>query len=139
MEPEKICRILQQYRTVAVVGLSPKPDRDSHRVARFLKEQGFRVIPVNPGQKEILGEQCYAGLADIPESVEIVDVFRRSEAIPDVAEEAIRIGAKVFWMQLGIREEESARRLAGAGIEVVMDRCIKIEYIRCGLSGRSKE
>lgn len=139
MEQEKVCRILRQFRTVAVVGLSPKPERDSYKVARFLKEQGFRIIPVNPGQKEILGERCYASLTEIPKPVEIVDVFRRPEAVPEIAEEAIRIGARVFWMQLGIRHDEAARRLGAAGIQVVMDRCIMIEYIRCGLSARSEE
>jgi predicted CoA-binding protein len=129
--PEKICNLLDKYRTVAVVGLSPKPERDSHRVARFLLEAGYRIIPVNPGQKEILGEVCYPSLTAIPERVEIVDVFRRPEAIPPVAEEALQIGAKVFWMQLGIRNDEAAQKLEGGGMEVIMDRCIKIEYLRC--------
>ncbi len=126
-----VCEILDRYRTIAVVGLSPKPQRDSHRVARFLKEQGFRIIPVNPGQKEILGETCYPSLSEIPHSVEVVDVFRRPEAIPEIADHAIQIGARVFWMQLGIRHDESAEKLDGAGIQVVMDKCIKIEYLRC--------
>jgi predicted CoA-binding protein len=130
MQPN-ICEILDRYRTIAVVGLSPKPERDSHRVARFLKEHGYRIIPVNPGQKEILGEKCYPALSEIPEPVEIVDVFRRPEAIPEIADEAVRIGAKVFWMQLGIRHDEAAKKLAESGIEVIMDRCIKIELVTC--------
>lgn len=128
---DRICNFLEQHHTVAVVGLSPKPERDSHRVARFLQEQGYRIIPVNPGRQEILGETCYPSLSAIPEPVEIVDVFRRSEAIPPIADEAIRIGAGVFWMQLGIEHKETARRLREAGVEVVMNRCIKVEYIRC--------
>ncbi len=130
MQPN-ICEILDRYRTIAVVGLSPKPVRGSHMVARFLKEHGYRIIPVNPGQKEILGEKCYPALSEIPEPVEIVNVFRRSEAIPEIADEAIRVGTKVFWMQLGIRHDEAAKKLAEAGIEVVMDRCIKIELVTC--------
>jgi len=126
-----VCEILDRYRTIAVVGLSPKPERDSHRVARFLMEQGFRIIPVNPGQKEILGETCYPSLSEIPHSVEVVDVFRRPEAIPEIADHAIQIGTRVFWMQLGIRHDEAAEKLDGAGIQVVMDKCIKIEYLRC--------
>ncbi len=128
---DRICKLLEQYRTVAVVGLSPKPERDSHRVARFLQEQGFRIIPVNPGQQEILGETCYPSLSAIPEPVEIVDVFRRSETIPPIAEEALQIGAKVFWMQLGIHNDEAVKMLHDAGMEVVMDHCIKVEYMRC--------
>jgi predicted CoA-binding protein len=130
MQPN-ICEILDRYRTIAVVGLSPKPVRDSHMVARFLKEHGYRIIPVNPGQKEILGEKCYPSLSEIPEAVEIVDVFRKPEAIPGIADEAIRIGAEVFWMQLGIRHEEAAKKLTESGIDVVMDRCIKIELVTC--------
>jgi predicted CoA-binding protein len=126
-----ICDILDQYRTIAVVGLSPKPERDSHKVARFLQGQGYRIIPVNPGQKEILGERSYPALTDIPGPVEIVDVFRRSEAVAAVAEEGIQIGAKVFWMQLGIRHEEASEKLRGAGIEVIMDQCIKVVYAHC--------
>ncbi len=132
----QICRLLHQYRTVAVVGLSPKPERDSHRVARFLQEKGYRVIPVNPGQTEILGEVCYPSLLDIPEPVEIVDVFRRTEAVPPIAEEAMQIGAKVFWMQLGIRHGEVAEKLRGHPMTVIMDRCIKIEQMRCAEESR---
>lgn len=132
----QICRLLHQYRTVAVVGLSPKPERDSHRVARFLQEQGYRVIPVNPGQTEILGETCYPSLSEIPEPVEIVDVFRRPEAIAPIAEEAMRIGARVFWMQLGIRHEAAAEKLRQHPMTVIMDRCIKIEQMRCAEESR---
>lgn len=130
---EDICGILKRYRSVAVVGLSPKPERDSHMVAAFLKEHGYRIIPVNPGQRQILGETCYPALSQIPERVEIVDVFRRSEAVPAIAEEAMRIGARVFWTQMGIRHDEAAEKLRQAGIQVIMDRCMKVEYLRCGL------
>jgi predicted CoA-binding protein len=133
---DQICRLLHQCRTVAVVGLSPKPERDSHRAARFLQERGYRVIPVNPGQTEILGETCYPSLSEIPEPVEIVDVFRRAEAIPPIAEEAMRIGAKVFWMQLGIRHEEAGEKLRRHPMTVIMDRCIKIEQMRCAEESR---
>lgn len=126
-----ICDIIGRYRTIAIVGLSPKRERASHQVAHFLQGQGYRIIPVNPGQKEILGERCYPALTDIPETVEVVDVFRRADAIPPIAEEAIQIGARVFWMQLGIQNEPAAERLRTAGITVVMDRCIKIEYLHC--------
>ena len=121
-----------------MVGLSPTPERDSNRGALFLKEQGFRIIPVNPGQPEILGETCYPTLSAIPEPVEIVDVFRRSEAIPPIAEEALQIGAKVFWMQLGIKNEEVVKTLNDAGMEVVVDHCIKIEYMRCWQGSRNE-
>ena len=134
-----VCDILKQYRTIAVVGLSPKPARDSYRVAKFLKENGFHIIPVNPGQKEILGETCYASLIDIPEPVEIVDVFRRSEAIPEIAEQAMQIKARVFWMQLGIQHQEAAQKMMQSGIEVIMGQCIKVEYMRCGLSAGEAE
>jgi len=128
---DPICRILGRYRRVAVVGLSPKPERDSHKVARFLLEKGYRVIPVNPGHKEILGLACYASLREIPGPVEIVDVFRRSDAVPALAEEAAAVGVRVFWMQRGIRHPEAAAALERAGITVVQDRCIQIEYLRC--------
>ncbi|NOY53277.1 MAG: CoA-binding protein [Deltaproteobacteria bacterium] len=136
---DRICNLLQRYRTVAVVGLSPKPERDSHRVARYLQEQGFRIIPVNPGQRKILGEICYPSLSSIPEPLEIVDVFRRSDAILPIAEEAVQSGARVFWMQLGIRNDEAMKRLNEAGVEVVMGRCIKIEYMRCRQGKRPGE
>ncbi len=141
--PDRICGILQRYHTIAVVGLSQKLERDSHRVARYLQAQGFRIIPVNPGQQEILGETCYPSLTAIPEPVEIVDVFQRSDAIPPIAEEAVRIGARVFWMQLGIRNDAAVKILQNAGLEVIMDHCIKVEDMRCrrregqGEEGRS--
>lgn len=123
-------RLFETVRTIAVVGCSPKPERPGHYVAKYLQDLGYRIIPVNPGQTEILGERCYASLRDIPEPVDMVDCFRRAEDIPPVVEDAIAIGAKFVWMQLGIVNEDAARRAMEAGIEVVMDRCPKIDYPR---------
>jgi predicted CoA-binding protein len=123
-----ITEILHNYRVVAVVGLSPKPVRPSYQVAQYLQEHGFRIVPVNPGCREILGERCYAGLKDIPFPVEIVDIFRQVDAIPRIVDDAIAVGAKVVWMQLGIEEPHSARKAKQAGLQVVMDRCLKIEH-----------
>lgn len=122
--------ILKGFRTFAVVGLSPRPHRDSHIVARFLQEHGYRVIPVHPGVESILGEKCYDSLRDVPEPVEVVDIFRRSEAVPPVVEEAVDIGARVIWMQLGVVHREAAERARRAGLLVVMDHCPVIEYRR---------
>lgn len=123
-------RLFENVRTIAVVGCSPKPERPGHYVAKYLQELGYRVIPVNPGQTEILGEKCYASLRDIPEPVDMVDCFRRAEDIPPIVEDAIAVGAKYLWMQLGIVNDAAAQRAMAAGIEVVMDRCPKIDYPR---------
>ena len=123
-------RILSEHRTVAMVGLSANWYRPSFFAAKYLKEHGFRVIPVTPRYEEILGEQCYPTLRDIPESIDVVDCFRRAEEIPAIAEDAIAIGARVLWMQLGIRNAQAAARAEAAGLEVVQDRCMKIEYAR---------
>ena len=124
----EITEILQNYRVVAVVGLSAKPERPSYRVAHYLQEHGYRIVPVNPVRREILGERCYAALRDIPFPVEIVDIFRNVEAIPAIVDEAIAVGAKVVWMQQGLEEPDSARKAKQAGLQVVMDRCLKIEH-----------
>ena len=126
---EEIKAILQGYKTVAVVGLSPKPQRDSHKVAKYLKENYYRIVPVNPGQKEILGEKCYPNLKAIPFPIDIVDIFRKPEAIPPVVEDSIEIGAKVVWMQLGLAHNQAADKARKAGLQVVMNKCIKIEHI----------
>jgi predicted CoA-binding protein len=126
--PEEIKAILKNYRVVAVVGLSPKPERPSFQVAQYLKDHGYRIVPVNPGQKEILGEKCYRSLADIPFPIEVVDIFRNVEAIPAIVDEAIAVGAKVVWMQLGLEEPASAQKAREAGLQVVMDRCLKIDH-----------
>jgi predicted CoA-binding protein len=112
---------------VAVVGLSSDPNRPSYRVAQYLQEHGYRIVPVNPSCQEILGERCYAGLRDIPFPVEIVDIFRVVEAIPEIVADAIAVGAKVVWMQQGLEEPNAARQAKQAGLRVVMDRCLKIE------------
>jgi predicted CoA-binding protein len=122
--------ILNFSRVVAVVGLSSKPDRPSYRVASYLKEQGYKIIPVNPGEKEISGELCYPDLASIPEPVDVVDIFRRSEDVPPIVEEAIRIGAKAVWMQEGVINEEAAARAREAGLGVVMDKCMRKEHLK---------
>ena len=137
--PEEIAEALTKYRRVAIVGASNKPERPSYDVAHFLKGKGYQIYPVNPTLERVLGEKCYPSLRDIPERVEIVDVFRRSEAVPAIAREAIEIGAKLFWMQLGIRSEEAAAELAAHGIDVVSDRCIKIERMRLDRKERVEE
>ena len=123
-------RILQQYRTIAMVGLSSNPFRPSHFAAIYMLAEGYNVIPVNPREKEILGRRCYPSLRDIPEPVEIVDIFRDPAAVPPIVEEAIEIGAKVVWMQLGVINEDAAQRARESGLEVVMDACVKIEHAR---------
>ena len=130
MEDPDTRAILKIHRVFAVVGLSPKPHRDSHIVARFLQEHGYRIIPVHPGVDSILGETCYPSLGEIPEEVEVVDIFRRSDAVPPVVDEAIAIGAKVVWMQLGVIAEGAAEKARLAGLQVVMNRCPLIEYRR---------
>jgi predicted CoA-binding protein len=125
-----IRRILETTKTIAIVGLSPKEDRPSNGVARFLMARGYTVIPVNPGQSEILGQPCYASLKDIPVKVDMVDVFRNADDVPPIAADAIAIGAKTLWLQLDIVHEGAAQITAAAGLDVVMDRCPKIEYPR---------
>jgi predicted CoA-binding protein len=124
---ERIKEILTDARNVAVVGLSDKPDRVSYMVAEAMQKKGYRIIPVNPNAEHILGEKSYAALADIPEPVDIVNVFRRSEHTVEVAGEAAQIHAKVFWLQQGIFNEEAAEVAKAGGLEVIMDRCIKVE------------
>jgi len=123
-------RILKENRTIAVVGLSAQWFRPSFFAAKYLQEHGYRVIPVNPAYPEILGEKSYSSLLDVPEPIDVVDVFRKPQDVPPIAEEAIRIGAKVLWLQIGIIHEGAARRAREAGLEVVMDRCMKIEHAR---------
>lgn len=125
---EVIQHILRSARVIAVVGLSPNPHRPSHAVASYLKEHGYRVIPVNPRAQEILGERSYPDLREVPEPVDVVNIFRRPEYVPAVVESAISIGAKAVWMQLGIVHEEAAARAREAGLLVVMNRCIKVEH-----------
>jgi hypothetical protein len=129
-EDADIRAVLGSSKVVAVVGLSPKPDRDSYKVAAYLKANGYAVIPVRPAQAEILGEKAYPGLDDVPGPVDIVDVFRSSAQILPHAQEALRLKPRVFWMQEGIENREAAALLTAAGIDVVMDRCIKHDHAR---------
>ena len=133
--PDPIADILKRYRTVAVVGLSSDPDRASNHVGEYIKAAGYRMIPVNPNEREVFEEKSYADLesaaaAIAPLKVEIVDVFRRPENIPPVVDSAIAIGAKVIWMQLGVEHEESAAKAVSAGLVVVMDACFFVEHKR---------
>ena len=130
--PETIRRLLTETRTWAVVGCSPDPRRDSHRVAEVLQRHGFRVIPVNPAVDELLGERCYPSVLDIPagEGVEVVDIFRRADRAGRHVDEAIAVGARGVWLQLGVIDEAAAERAAEAGLEVVMDHCPAIELPR---------
>ena len=129
---DDVAAVLTEYSVWAVVGCSPDPWRDSHRIAKLLQDRGYRVIPVNPQCDEILGERCYARLRDIPaeEGVQLVDIFRRSSAAGTHVDEAIEIGAKAVWMQLGVIDEAAAQRAREAGLRVVMDRCPAIELPR---------
>jgi uncharacterized protein len=122
--------LLRSGRVIAVVGLSSKRYRPSFGVAEYMQREGYRVIPVNPNETEVLGEKAYARLEDIPEHVDIVDVFRRTEFVPDVVNSAIRIGASAVWMQEGVADETSAAAARAAGLTVVMDRCILKEHRR---------
>jgi predicted CoA-binding protein len=123
-----IRRLLINARTIAVVGLSPKPERDSNMVARYLKDHGYRIIPVRPAQKEILGEKACSSLDDIDESMDIVNVFRNPAQIMPHVHEALRVKPKLFWMQLGIENQKAAELLTKAGIDVVMNKCIMVEH-----------
>ena len=122
--------ILTHAKTIAVVGHSPKRDRPSYRIARFLREKGYTVYSVNPNVTEIDGFPCYSSLLELPEAIDIVNVFRRSEFLPQIVTEAIAIGAKVVWSQLGIYHSEAAQNVSEAGLQVVMDACIMVEYQR---------
>ena len=123
-------RILHESKTIAVVGLSADWFRPSFFAAKYMQEHGYRVIPVNPKYPEILGEKCYRSLRDIPEKVDMVDVFRKSSDVMPIAEDAIAIGAKVLWQQLGVQNEAAAAKARAAGLETVMNRCVKIEHGR---------
>ena len=122
--------ILKNYHIIAMVGLSPDPNRPSHRVANYLISHGYKVIPVNPDAQEILGTRSYSDMSSIPEPIEIVDIFRRSEEVMPIVDEAIKIGAKVVWMQEGVINEEAALKAQDAGLLVVMDRCMLKEHKR---------
>ena len=126
--PDPILEILKKYKTIAIVGLSSNPSRPSYGVAEYMQSRGYRIIPVNPNEREVLGEKSYARLEDVPEKIEFVDVFRRVAEVPAVAESAIRAGAKVLWMQLGIENAEAGERARAAGIIVIEDACVFVEH-----------
>ena len=127
---EGIRRILSQYKTVAMVGLSANWHRPSNFAAKYLLDHGYQVIPVNPAYGEVLGQKCYPDLKSIPQKVDIVDIFRKPADVPPIVEDAIAIGARCVWLQLGVINEEATRRAEEAGLETVVDRCMKIEYAR---------
>jgi uncharacterized protein len=124
-----IRKVLRNSKTIAVVGLSPKPQRPSHQVASYLMSAGYTIVPVNPGQDEILGQKSYPNLRAIPGSVDMVDIFRRPEAVLPIVEDAIAIGAQYIWMQEGIVNKEAAKKAEEAGLTVIMDRCTKIDHM----------
>ncbi|MDE2306322.1 MAG: CoA-binding protein [Gammaproteobacteria bacterium] len=136
-EDQRIRRILERARSIAVVGASPDPRRPSHRVMAFLHAAGYRLIPVNPQSlgNVLFGEPCVASLESIASPVDLVDVFRASAAVPEIVESAIRIGAPALWLQIGVRHEAAAARAAAAGLDVIMDRCPAIEMPRLGIAG----
>ena len=125
---DPIADMLRRYKSIAVVGLSSNPARASNSVARYLKDAGYRIIPVNPNEREVLGEKCYPRVEEVPEKIDIVDIFRRAEDVPPVVDGAIRAGAKVIWMQLGIENATAGEKTRAAGITVVMDACLLVEH-----------
>ena len=129
-------KILKETEIIAVVGLSPNPDRDSHRVSKYLQGQGYRIVPINPNAQAVLGERCYPALSEIPFPVDTIDIFRRPEYVPELVEEAIKIGAKSIWMQVGISHPEAAQMAQGANLSAVMDRCMMVEHRRVVHEGR---
>ena len=124
-------KIFEESKTIAVVGLSSNPSRPSYMVARYLQSQGYKIIPVNPNEKEIFGEKSYPDLVSVPDKIDIVDIFRRSEEVSPIVDQAIKIKAKVIWMQEGIVNEESAKKASDAGLTVVMDKCMYKEHCKC--------
>ena len=126
----EIADILRTCKTIAVVGLSDKPERDSHHVAAYLQQQGYRIIPVNPAVTQVLGEKSYARLHDVPEKIDLVDVFRRPDAVPEIVDAAIAIGAKVVWLQEGIVHNAAAEKALAAGLRVVQNKCILKEHYK---------
>ncbi len=130
MTDQDLKNILLTAKTIAIVGLSDKPDRDSYRVAEYLQRHGYRIIPVNPVIESVLGEKSYASVTDIPHPVDVVDIFRKPDAVGPIVEEAIAAGARIVWMQLGVVNEAAAETARRAGLQVVMDRCMKVEHGR---------
>lgn len=135
---DTLLSILQDCRTIAIVGLSPKPERDSHHVAQYLQQQGYRIVPVNPMATEILGERCWPTLTEAAQHmrIDLVDVFRNSADVPPIADEAIAIGAKALWLQLGVRDDAVCTRARTAGLQVVQDHCVLVEHQRLVAEGK---
>ena len=129
---QRMLNLLREAKVIAVVGISNKPERPSHEVAAYLQEQGYRIVPVNPGLSEVLGRPCYPTLTACGEAVDIVDIFRASDAVPAIVDEAIATGAKSIWMQEGVSHEEAAAKAESAGLQVVQDLCIKKVLMSCG-------
>ena len=129
-DPEAIETMLRDTKTIAVVGISSDATRASNSVSRYMQSQGYRIIPVNPNETSVLGEKAYAQLEDVPDEIDLVDIFRRSEEAGQHVDEAIRIGASAVWLQEGVIDEEAARRALNAGLDVVMDRCILKEHVK---------
>ena len=129
-EQQTIEKILRTAKTIATVGLSGDPEKPSHKIPAYLQEQGYRVIPVNPGLESALGEQAYASVSDVPEAIDVVQIFRPSDQVGPIVDEAIAVGAKAVWMQLGIADEAAAARARAAGLDVVMNQCMKVQHMR---------
>jgi hypothetical protein len=134
--PAEIAGLLGSAKRIVVVGLSPNPDRPSHDVAAYLQRAGYTIVPVNPNAESVLGETAYADLADVPGPVDVVDIFRKPEAVPAIVDTAIAKGAKAVWMQSGIVHNAAAAKARAAGLTVVMDRCMKVEHRRLAAGGR---
>jgi len=144
LNAEETKSILEKYKTIAVVGLSTNPAKDSHKVAKYLKTKGYRIIPINPFADVILEEKCYKSLLDVPETIEIVDIFRPAKDVPPIVDQAIELKKKlgnprIIWMQLGIFNEEAAKRARNANLTVVMDKCMMIEHKRLSRKGTSSK
>ncbi len=127
---EKIIEILRECRNIAIIGISPKVSRDSNMVARYLMQQGYKIIPVNPGQMEILGQPCFKTLSDIPQRVDMVNIFLNPKRVPPVVDQAIEMGVHAIWMQLGVVHNESAQKARKAGVQVIMNKCVMAEHKR---------
>ena len=127
---EEIKDILTESKTIAIVGLSQNPDRDSHKVARYLLRNGYKIVPVNPAYDEVLGEKSYPSVKDVPFAIDIVDIFRKPDVIPGLVDEAIEKKAKTVWMQLGLSNNQAAQKATEAGLKVVQNKCLKIEHHR---------
>ncbi len=135
---ERLRKIFADTKNIAVVGLSPKENRPSNQVARYLLEAGYTIIPVNPGQKQILGRKCYPDLLAIEGPVDVVDIFRRADQVEPIVRDAVPIGARVIWMQQGIVNEQAAALAENAGLTVIMDRCLKVDHMQFAGAGRLK-